>query len=310
MPRRVRPAKRGVLVSLVLGVPALSGCSLIGDSSSDGCGFTATDLERWFPYAGTELTDLRGDGLCVFEESDGTRMTVRIGAPEQFDDRLAGLAAVPGDDYMSRFDPNGDHDYMEAQREDRIVAVGAAHGEVIIVDVEPVTTWRTVPGSLTRFALERRNPHDLDSTTAAFPSLVPDDVQCHQFFAAYNPAATVGVVIPLTGVQPGPTTPRSGTARIPADAGASIVVGQRLGAGRCTDIAPLEPAEITAVWPVIAGTVDWSWEPNPPVQCGVTATAEMRGLVVERPDGATLPIPDLTIVNGAFGDPFTNGCAP
>ena len=61
---------------------------------------------------------------------------------------------------------------------------------------------------------------------------------------------------------------------------------------------------------MIDGTIDWSWEPNPPMQCGDTATAVARDLVVERPDGVTVALPDLTIVNGAFGDPAVNGCAP
>lgn len=81
-----------------------------------------------------------------------------------------------------------------------------------------------------------------------------------------------------------------------------VLFGENLLSVDCADLDVAQPSEPSERWPITGGTLDID-APQAAFGCGTLdpGIAVARGLTVVVPDGTTVTLPDLTIVNDRWG---------
>lgn len=189
-----------------------------------------------------------------------------------------------------------------------VIADEIERSDEVTVDYDPVT------GQVRSFTADRITTGVDDELGYDVLSFVPDaqhrpslarldlteSFPCGHGFQGSNAAQTLG----LTADFVAPAGDPAATVTLPDPAWeVAVLRGEHLFANWCNDLVPPGTPErrVTASLPVVAGTITFDGPVPGPDAHTDRVTVHLTGLVVEKPDGTRVTLPDATLVNEAWG---------
>lgn len=189
-----------------------------------------------------------------------------------------------------------------------VIADEIERSDEVTVDYDPVT------GQVRSFTADRITTGVDDELGYDVLSLVPkeqyrpslaqveltESFPCGHGFQGANAAQTVG----LTADFVAPTGDPEAIVMLPDPAwDVTVLRGEHLFANWCNDV--LAPGDlvprIMVSFPVVAGTITYDGPAPGPDAHTDRFTARLTGLVVEKPDGTRVTLPDVDLVNESWG---------